>query len=1761
MTPSPRLRHLTISVSKPLLALGILIALGLGAAHAQNQLLWDATAGAGSPGAQDGSGTWSIGGPNWRNTGTSTDDQNFSNGDAVTFGAGSGAAGTITLSGMINTNSITFNAPGSGAYTISGGTAISMTNGAIVANANATISSVITGTGTLTKSGTGTLILTGTNLFNGLLDITQGAVSLRNAAAAGTTAGGVTVRNNAAVEFQGGFSYGSETLTLNGSGISGAGAVRNVSGNNTWAGGVSLASASTIRSDAGTLTLSGVISGANSLTIMTAASAAQVTFSGATSNSFTGPLNLNGGLLTLSKTPNSDSQLPQAIANNVTVNIGTGAVQAILRLDRNHQISDTGTVLNFAGSGSTAGIFRLNGFSDTVGTIKSTGGAGIIENFHAGNVSTITVNNATNDTFSGIIRNGGGAALNLAKANTGTLTLTGLASHTGSTSVKNGTLELSGAGALASTSEVILSTGGTLKVTNTAVTNLDDRIRDNAAITLRGGTLALADDGSQADYRENVSVTTAAAGASTISTTSTTTGTTTLTIGYLMRNKGATVNFTGTNLGLSTANRIVMGGISGTDHGLIGGWATTGNEFAKHDYTNGVTALTAADYVTTGEANWTFEANAKITGNTTLTNDRRVNSLNIAAAGTTNVNLNGESLRIESGGLLVSGTSAVTISNGTLTGGTGAGSTGEVILHQNSSALLDITATIADNGARATALVKSGTGTARLSSANSFTGGVFVNSGTLQVNHAAAINTANTLAVEGGTLDLNGNDLTVASLTSQTTNTAGMITNTTGGVKTLTAGGDNSSGSYSGQLGANLNFTKTGTGTFTLNQSNAAYAGVITVAQGTLATGGAGSLGGTAAAAKTVVQAGATLDISNGINRDETLEIAGHGVNGLGAIVANTGDSQNLRNAALTGHTTLGVNVRYDFDNVLAGNGYTLTKIGGGELALEGSGVQGLGDIHLKQGSTTWSGSADLGDSTKTLYVDSGAAAQFYNKAADAKRITLAGGTLRRAGTAGTSAGVFVDVVGGLKLAAGASSIAHSNSALGFQLNAIQRDVGATLNVDTSTGLATTDTKNDAGGILGGFITFGGTDWATNATNGDDGAIVAYTGYVSNTFSTATSNVNVSGTQNALADFTVHSLRFAAASTTLNLTGTNTVTSGGILITSTATGTGTTIAGGTLRGSAGGDLVVIVNSGFGATISSTIVDNTTATALTKVGTGGLTLTGNNTYTGGTYLTGGALIVNTIADTGNSNIGNSTGGTNNMIVFNGGTLALQDTGTDSVTARDVMVVGSSAARFQVGTGRQLELSGVVSEEALLTGEGVLSTNGFEKTGAGTLILSGTSSNTLTRQFDVSGGTVRLNKSGGATAIAGNVSVSGTLILDQSNQIADTSIVTLNSGSFLLNGKSETIGGLRGNAAVRNLAAANGSLETKVAAGETYVFNGGLDNGSGGGTLSYTKSGAGTQIFTYASSYTGTTTLTEGTLQLGNGDTLGSIDAASNVVFNGGRLAFARSSDITFSNQMSGTGTFAVTGAGSVYINSGTNTYAGTTEVLSGALFAMNTTGSATGSSTVVVTGTGILGGTGRIGGHTIVRDGGQIGPGNGMPGGGIGTLTLGSLTVNRQTASTTPSIFFEPGLAGVTFYNDAAGIAANMGNLSAYYATKINEYENESAEHDRLIIEGALNLDSGAIIQFHTNGTIYQAGDVIDLMDWATLNLMNAPGDRAWSVEQDLILPTLLPGLSWDRSLFESNGILVVIGAVPEPGRAMLLMLGLAGLVLRRRRRE
>lgn len=112
-------------------------------------------------------------------------------------------------------------------------------------------------------------------------------------------------------------------------------------------------------------------------------------------------------------------------------------------------------------------------------------------------------------------------------------------------------------------------------------------------------------------------------------------------------------------------------------------------------------------------------------------------------------------------------------------------------------------------------------------------------------------------------------------------------------------------------------------------------------------------------------------------------------------------------------------------------------------------------------------------------------------------------------------------------------------------------------------------------------------------------------------------------------------------------------------------------------------------------------------------------------------------------------------------------------------------------------------------------------------------------------------------------------------------------------------------------------------------------------------------------------------------------------------------------------------------------------------------------------------------------------------------------------------------------------------------------------------HDHLQINGGLLLAGTSLVSVVDAGATYAVGNVFNLLDWVSI----LPGGfdtgglvRAGGLAGDLELPTLSSAtMAWDTSKFLTDGVLVVV-AVPEPGRILLIGLGTALSMLRRRRR-
>ncbi|HEX4084228.1 MAG TPA: autotransporter-associated beta strand repeat-containing protein, partial [Chthoniobacteraceae bacterium] len=135
-------------------------------------------------------------------------------------------------------------------------------------------------------TGPGTMVFDGTNTYSGATTISGGIVDYQGNAAFDSTGGITQSSTTGAIQLQGNISSASTTtLTLSGTGgLTGAtGALDNVSGNNSLANPIVIATGpTTISSDSGTLTLTGGVTGAHTLDLN--AGAGSITFSSGTLN-------------------------------------------------------------------------------------------------------------------------------------------------------------------------------------------------------------------------------------------------------------------------------------------------------------------------------------------------------------------------------------------------------------------------------------------------------------------------------------------------------------------------------------------------------------------------------------------------------------------------------------------------------------------------------------------------------------------------------------------------------------------------------------------------------------------------------------------------------------------------------------------------------------------------------------------------------------------------------------------------------------------------------------------------------------------------------------------------------------------------------------------------------------------------------------------------------------------------------------------------------------------------------------------------------------------------------------------------------------------------------------------------------------------------------------------------------------------------------------------------------------------------------------
>ncbi|MDZ4403244.1 autotransporter-associated beta strand repeat-containing protein [Prosthecobacter sp.] len=951
--------------------------------------------------------------------------------------------------------------------------------------------------------------------------------------------------------------------------------------------------------------------------------------------------------------------------------------------------------------------------------------------------------------------------------------------------------------------------------------------------------------------------------------------------------------------------------------------------------------------------------------------------------------------------------------------------------------------------------------------------------------------------------------------------------------------------------GGTLHLTKAGAGTQTLAGVNT-YTGATTITNGVLKMGDASALGARTGILAintntgTNVSATGTLDLGGQTDVIEVIRLNGTGFGGNGALI-NSGTAASIVSGVASITQTASGSVPA-----------TLTLSGGG-----GTGATATVAMGVTSASFTINGGTTVYSAAPTVTISGGGAGITATATAILSGGIVTGITIVTPGSGYTSAPV-ISFSGGTVTTAGTNPSGTGNATSftpsSYSITATGSGYTSAPTVAFSNGtFAATTTLS--GIVLEGDSSIGGSgDITVDGVVSESGGSRTLTKVGANVLTlTNTGNSYTGGT---IIDGGTVSI---AADTALG----------------TAPGTPTpahlTFNGGTLATTA--TLALNSNRGISLDASGGTVDVAASTtlsyggiaagtgSLTKTGTGTLILSGVNTYSGSTVVNAGVLSI--AADSG---LGTAPGAaTPAHLTFNGGTLAT--TADMTLASTRGISLGASGGMFDVAAATTLTHGGIIADAGGLT-----------KTGTGTLALSGASS--YSGATAVNAGTLAISNNTALGTVAGGVTVPNLATLQLSGDI------TVGDEALSLTGD----GTIAGVGALVNLSGSNtwggdinvtaGATRINSDAGNLLITGDITTNGTGNlnvggngdieisgvltGPLMLFKSSVGGGTLTLSNpnnSYSGRTTIAAGTLKVSTEGNLGaapgvfssinvrirsggtlqttadmSLGANRGITISngGGAINTDTGTTLTVNSRISGTvetDIFSKTGGGTLVL-AGASTYIGPTQVNAGTLMVTNTTGSGAGTGAVSVI-TGTLAGnhtsTGNIAGSVIIGTGSALSPGSDTSSATHGIGTLKFTAVDLQTGST--------------------------GRLNIEGATSF----------DRVLVSASNGLTLNGRLSITTSltglafDTAFAEGNSFDLLDWTDLlggtfavgdNLRNGSSDDTSQFD----LPDLTTlNRAWDISQFLSNGT-IIVSAVPEPSRAVLLLFGLVLLFTQRRQR-
>jgi fibronectin-binding autotransporter adhesin len=1636
-------------------------------------------------------GSWTAGVPGSTSILNSTDIATFSN--TLT------AARTVTVDANRNIGGITFGNTSNFGFTLSSGNLL-LTNGGVIQN--------LSGTGNHTNTISSAITIQG----NG------GSASFTANATSGTSL--LSIANVSGVSTAG----NTTTVNLNGSNTATGNEVR-VLTNGTSGGKLAV-----VKSGSGTWSL-GL---ANTL------------------NTFTGGITINAGTLR---------------AGTASGGQALGSANAITLANT------AGTILDLSVASTNQTIGSLSGGGTTGGNVTLANSI----------VLTLGLDN-TNTSFAGVISGGTGAII---KTGTGTQTLTGTNTYTGSTRINLGTLALDFSAATAPATNIISS---------------------SSALNLAGGTLSLIGKASTTNSQTFASTTLTAGNASALSLTANVTANPLLlNLGAITRNAGTTLDITlptgtqsATN-GVRTTTTNVSNNVftngSNVAYATIGGTTWAGRTGAG---TQNLVAFTdAGGSYSTGNANYTATRNIDVTDGDAPAADFTVNTLRFN--GNHTLTLQGTNNVVSTGGVLVTPGSTSTITGGTLR----SSATADALQLINFGTQLTVDSIIANNGTDPTVLTLAGPGTTILNGENTYTGATHITGGTVKVGHTQALGTSATVNLAdnaNAVLDLNGFDLTIASLSGGgSQGTTGQVTfGTSGGTvalgsKTLTVG-NASDTVFGGTItGTGGSLIKVGSGQLLLHGANTFTGGVV-IKAGTLSA--AGVTGTNAFGSGTI-----TLGDSAGGSANATLRVGTTvGVGGL--YVYNNPIVLAANTTGILNVTTNSANGTYELTGGVTGNNnFSINPSNGGQLSFSTNAINNSGTLLVNNtaSSLAITISGGIGSNVTDVSLVNNTTGNIIistlgvnNRGAIIHTGTSTGTATISAVIGNTITGITQNSATSAMTLSGANTFSAPIQILAGTLTVGGGSAVSSLGINAPITIANESTATLALGNqirVIGSIAGGGTTGGNIATGGTSGGLIVGGNHTSTTYAGIISGAGAStGTIRKV------------GSGTLTLTGANgytgaTIASGGTLEFDYVTADpfissgAITLSGGTIsfKGKSDGSttdttgtVTISTNSRNGITVQNNATITTSFGTVSNVNPLLLDVSGSGTLKTSAALTttgssSNVAVVGGIVQLGQranfyvkdaSGIGFATqDGSNNIVRYTSATTLDAGTATTNTTNYKLSadLTRTAALNFQTldisTSGGAVTLSmGTNALTPNASGRSILVTgnNDAKVTSTSGVITSGTSLNianygTGTTTLDMAGSNVAIVKNGpGLVVYSKNTSTADLYVTEGTlrfNQAMTTPIgagntlriygggvfeigadlATGSAGDFVLgsgitpnSGQVQLLGDAGFSAHGADRLAALGGTASPTAL--TWGANGFLTDATGTSDYDY--------IFKLGSTTSTHTLEFQNAINLGNRQRF--IDVANGTS--------STNVDGRLTGVMSGTGGLTKTGAGTLALT-GLNSYSGTTTVSNGALqigsagVGRTGTGAVTAQTGSTILGTGVVQST-----SFTAQSGSTVQAGDSTAQSNYGTLTF-------TPASGSGSFDFQSGSSVV--------LGLNPGGTS-----------------DLLSFNG---LSNGTLL-FNGNLSVTAPGynpvgvDTFNLLDWANLStttfhsrfssasysgFLFGNGDDNLGFD----LPDISSsGYGWDISQFITNGTISTVFVIPEPSRALLLMLGLVGLVTRRRRK-